>query len=261
MIVVQGFIPNPLVDFGHMSPKSLALDSRANLREKLASKRGDTGITQGEIAKVVGIEQATVSHYERNTPKLLAKGYEFTRDFVQAYGFTSSEAEYLAKQAFREHMPEVFKDVPLGIPAAATAPTAPLLGTIGAGWTGGCAAEGPHERRNIPTWIVERFGSEDIFVLDVVGDSMTCADVKNEIPEGSECFFHAKLEAKPGHVVAVWLQEHDMGVLKILRPMEGYTVLESYNKEHPPIIMNKDNPGRICGVYLGKSTRAPQFRW
>lgn len=215
---------------------------------------------QDAVGDALGFDQSYISRLEKGRLEKAMMKWKPERVWamLKAYNLSDNEAQRLAEE-YGLSVPT--KGAPsFGIPGVAQAALAPFLGTISAGWKGLSAVDNGTETRAIPTWIVDRFGEDDIFALDVTGDSMTCQDVKVEIPAGSECFFHSELNPENGDIVAVWLDDHDMGVLKVYRPQDGYTVLESYNKQHPPIVVNQDNPGRVCGVYLGKNTRAPRFR-
>lgn len=99
---------------------------------------------------------------------------------------------------------------------------------------------------------IQNYDDADLMVLTVSGDSMVCEDARLTIPEGSTAIFHTSLSPQPGDVVAAWLAENGVGVLKIYRPgNDSHVILESYNKRHLPIILTDDNPGEIQGVYVG----------
>lgn len=127
------------------------------------------------------------------------------------------------------------------------------LGTISAGLKGLRSAEEDDVWVEIPRSISRSYARDDMFVLDVEGDSMTSADVRKSIPAGATVVFHKTLEPKPGQVTVNWLESMDMGVLKVARQDEdeGYVLLESYNTKHEPITVNKENPARWQGTVIG----------
>lgn len=104
----------------------------------------------------------------------------------------------------------------------------------------------------IPRNIARNYNREDIFVLDVEGDSMVSQDVRTTIPPGASVVFHRTLEPKPGQVIVCWLEAYDIGVLKVAKTDDTeHLVLESYNREYAPIIVNKDNPAIWQGTMIG----------
>lgn len=104
----------------------------------------------------------------------------------------------------------------------------------------------------IPRSLARNYKREDLFVLDVEGDSMMSEDVKKRISPGSSVVFHKNLQPKPGQAIVCWLERYDIGVLKVAaRNGENHTVLYSHNNEHEPIIVNKDNPAIWQGTVVG----------
>ena len=127
------------------------------------------------------------------------------------------------------------------------------LGTVNAGLKGLRSAEGDEVWVEIPRSIARSYAREDMFVLDVEGDSMTSADARRSIPEGASVVFHRTLQPKPGQVIVSWLERQDKGVLKVAKKDDddGYVLLESYNMKHEPITVNKDNPAHWQGTVIG----------
>lgn len=125
-------------------------------------------------------------------------------------------------------------------------------GTVGAGLNPMAHAEHFPEQKpfpNVPG--LEGYRDEDLFLLDVVGDSMACEEVHKQIPEGSTAIFHARLEPVPNvSIVAVWLEKEQTGVLKLYTHDDGHVVLRSYNDHHKPIILSPDDRDYLQGVYL-----------
>ena len=236
----------------------LVVEPKLTLRQKLATKRLDMGLTQGEIGEVLGIEQATVSLYERNPNKLKKAGLDFAVKFIRAYGFTASEADMLAKELFSDIL-EHFSLPGRGV--TDKGPKVRLLGEIGAGLSTGAAA-GDSTLVSVPDWIAEKYDLNDVFAVDCVGSSMTCEIVAKTIPEGSRVFFHAKLQPYKGEVIACYLKAHDMSVMKLYMPEKNYAVLESYNPLYrsKAIIIDENNPGEIQGVYLAHTVAGPRLR-
>jgi phage repressor protein C with HTH and peptisase S24 domain len=124
-------------------------------------------------------------------------------------------------------------------------------GTVSAGLSNIVSATDDVLWVEIPRNIARNYNREDLFVLDVEGDSMLAEDVKIRIPPGASVVFHKTLEPKPGQTIVCWLERRDMGVLKVARKEESHTVLYSHNNEHEPIIVNKDNPAIWQGTVVG----------
>jgi SOS-response transcriptional repressor LexA len=126
------------------------------------------------------------------------------------------------------------------------------LGSVRAGLKGLRSAEDDEVWVEIPRSIARSYAREDMFVLDVEGDSMTTPDARKSIPPGASVVFHRNLEPKPGQVTVCWLESQDIGVLKVARKDdEGYVVLESYNQKHEPIPIGKENPALWQGTAIG----------
>lgn len=228
-------------------------DKKSSLRQRLAEKREDMGITQRQIGDIFNIEQATVSSYEVNSRKLKKAGLDFSNKFFRAYGFSESEAVELTRELFDEELKQFIPEIPPNASlATADGPTAMHYGPVSAGIKGHSKQLKPYPTL-IPGWLARKYDSADIFVVTVEGDSMTCDDIRKSIPEGTEVYFHKKLTPHVGEVVAVWLEDRDFGVIKIYKPERETSVLQSYNFKHPPILIDESNPAIIQGVYVGKS--------
>jgi hypothetical protein len=124
-------------------------------------------------------------------------------------------------------------------------------GTVSAGLSNIVSATDDVVWVEIPRSIARNYNREDLFVLDVEGDSMASEDVKTRIPPGASVVFHRTLQPKPGQTVVCWLERRDIGVLKVAHKEESHTVLYSHNNEHEPIIVNKDNPAIWQGTVVG----------
>lgn len=124
-------------------------------------------------------------------------------------------------------------------------------GTVGAGLSPSAYAEAHPEYRTFPNVAgLEGYRDDELFTLDVIGDSMTCEKVQRTIPEGSTAIFYATNEAQNGDIVAVWLEKEQKGVLKMYDCSGGYVVLRSYNDNHKPITLEPGDCDMIQGVYL-----------
>ncbi len=126
------------------------------------------------------------------------------------------------------------------------------LGSVRGGLKGLRSAEDDDTWVEIPRSIARSYAREDMFVLDVEGDSMTSPDARKSIPPGASVVFHRSLEPKPGQVTVCWLEDKEIGVLEVARKDdEAYIVLESYNRMHKPIPIGKENPAIWQGTAIG----------
>jgi SOS-response transcriptional repressor LexA len=80
-----------------------------------------------------------------------------------------------------------------------------FLGTIQAGINHEHGPNGKNELIDCSTSIIKRYRRDQLFVLKIVGDSMTSATVRNSVPEGSYVVFHSALEPRHGDLVAAWV--------------------------------------------------------
>ena len=208
-------------------------------------------IEQADVALAIGFSQPYVSKIERGLADDRIPLWPSRKQtaLIKIYRFTAAEAEQIAEKFNLDLFPDV---PPESSPATADGPKAMHYGSISAGITGRTKPIKPYPT-NIPGWLARKYDPSDIFVLTVEGDSMTCDDIRKSIPEGTEVYFHKSLQPDDGEIVAVWLEDHDFGVIKIYRPQRDTTVLQSYNFKHPPILIDERNPAIVQGVYVGKS--------
>lgn len=235
------------VNPNHAPPQWAAALKRR--REELGEREG-TRITQEELSSRTGdvVAQRTISHLEQGTVELpslainrvtaLARALKWSLyDLQEVTGVDLGVEKPLAKGF--EALPHEVRYIHDG-------------GVIGAGWNLNSMSYGRHARKAVTSSsYLDRFDDSALFTLTVQGESMTCADVRFTIPEGTTVIM-AKIDPQPGDVIAVYLPEHDMGILKIFKPNEDYVVLESYNREHPPIRMTQETEFEIQGVMVGQ---------
>lgn len=222
------------------------------MREQYDKYRGSaTPIVQSDLAPRVGVSQGTLSRIQndRASPEVLKPSQLVA--LLRGYHFTDKEIRDVARK-FSLSLPIDLLEPRIGSRATATG-SARYYGAIGAGLVTLREGGEPLRLVSVPQWILDRYDLEDIFVMSVEGCSMACDDVRRSIPEGSEVYFHARLQPEVGEVVACWLPKQEMGILKVYRPEAGYVVLQSYNEKEPPIIIDDDNPGMLQGVMIGDS--------
>lgn len=232
------------------------------ISEQVEKYRGTPkDINMSRVARDLGVSASTLSRIKNDYTPQSARAFtpEQVETLLKALHFSTDEIREIGYK-FDLRLPRYYHEIPEGahVPVEGVN-EAPYLGKISAGWNGNSFRDDGGGKRNVPDWVVRRFGLEHIFVLDVVGDSMVCENVRDSVPPGSECYFHAKMKPEIGDKIAVWLPRRDMGVLKIFRPGEGYVILESYNKHHEPIILSEFDEAVIQGVMIGKTSPEPRF--
>jgi transcriptional regulator with XRE-family HTH domain len=114
-----------------------------------------------------------------------------------------------------------------------------------------------HRLVECPLPIARKYSPDQLFVLTVDGDSMTCEHVKRTIPEGTSILFlqvPGPKEPRAKSIVVTWIPElgpFGVGVLKLFKPGKDGVVLESYNPKGARFAA-KDYPGMIVqGIALG----------
>lgn len=206
--------------------------------EKGITDRG-TGYKQREVADAIGLPQVnTMTYYESG--RIDWRKGDYAQRIIEFLGVTPAEAlEKLGMRmlVFDQKNP----DAPIIPPDARAAPMGVQVKHLGLVQAmmqipkGALSSKGVARHRFVtcPLPAASKYNPDDLYVLDVDGDSMTCAEVQKSIPAGSSMLFHAKLEPRNGKIVAAWLPSvgrQGLGVLKVFRRKETEgVVLESYN--------------------------------
>lgn len=230
-------------------------DNKLSFSKKLREKRLDMGFSQMDVAKRAGVKQATISKYENDDSIVIDKGLKEAKTILEAFGFKDYEIQELTRQYFPE-----YQTLAPNFAQADTSAQALYVGKINGGLKTMLSATSESLYVSVPSWIADRYNLEDIFVATVAGDSMADEAVRESLPEGTECYFHRSIKPEVKDIVAVWLEREDIGIIKVYNPQSTYTVLESYNKGHAPIIINELNTGILQGVLIGQSKPQPRFR-
>lgn len=135
-----------------------------------------------------------------------------------------------------------------------------FVGSVSAGLTGDGIAM-PIDWIHVADQFLGDHRARDLFALEVTGDSMVSEDTRLTIPPGSIVIVHEHLQPRPGSVVVAWLDDQDLGVLKVYkRQGDGAVWLLSHNSEHEPIKVSDETPATIRGVMIGHWTPAQGAR-
>jgi SOS-response transcriptional repressor LexA len=218
------------------------IQAGAYLRDKRLEKGvkdRQSGYLQREVAEAIGLPQVnTMTYYESG--RIDWRKGDYAERIIEFLGITPAEA--LEKLGMRMLVFDQKKpDAPIIPPDARAAPMGVQIRHLGLVQAmmqisrGSLASKGVQRHRFVtcPLPAASKYNPDDLYVLDVDGDSMTCPEVQRSIPAGSSMLFHGKLEPRNGKIVAAWLPSvgrNGLGVLKVFRRKETEgVVLESYN--------------------------------
>lgn len=134
-----------------------------------------------------------------------------------------------------------------------------FLGSVSAGLDGDGVADAI-DYLGVADYFLGEYDPDDLYLLEVTGDSMVSDDARQYVPPGSIIIVHEHLVPEPGQVIVAWLDNEDMGVLKVYEEKDGETWLVSYNASHAPIKVTEETPASLRGVMVANWTKAPGFR-
>lgn len=211
-------------------------------------------------AKAMGLSHTTISNVE-NAPGRVNMTSDTARRMSRLYSVPLWLIDKIASGALEE-LPDDLDALHLANDIASTRGRihpVRFLGSVSAGVTADGVA-GPVDYLGVSDYFLQRYRPEDLYLLEVTGDSMLSENARQYVPAGSIIIVHEHLQPMPGQVVVAWLQREDMGVLKVYEEKDGDTWLMSYNAKHPPIHVSEDEPAMLRGVMVANWTRAPGFR-
>lgn len=205
-------------------------ENMGNIIKKL---RMEKGITQEELAKVVGLQRSAIAKYELG----IVDNMKQTTIKIMADYF-NVKPSYL--MGFEEEQPvNILKDL-LYIP---------LVGKVRAGEPI-LAEENIEDNLVISRSMYNLHSSEGLFFLKVVGDSMN-----NVVPEGGYVLIRQQDYAENGDIVVAVVNGDNEATLKRFKDLDnGFIMLEpdSNYEEYKPIIINlRDTEIKILGKVIG----------
>jgi SOS-response transcriptional repressor LexA len=108
----------------------------------------------------------------------------------------------------------------------------------------------------IPLELVGKYHPEELFVIRVVGDTMTCEEARRGVPEGAFVVVHSKLAPRTNDLVIAWIPsapgfDEGLGALQVYNRKHPEVVLESYNPRGPRFGAQTYPDMTIQGVYIG----------
>ena len=117
----------------------------------------------------------------------------------------------------------------------------PILGNIACG-------EPILAEQNIEGYTTELFDEEPdgtLFALKCQGDSM-----EPKIPNGATVIVREQPTVEDDEIAAVLVDDNEEATLKRIKHIGNQVMLMPENQKYDPIILNKENPGRILGKVI-----------
>lgn len=191
--------------------------------------------TQASLANVLGVKPTTVASWEqgRNKP-LMDKVQKMSMIFNVPIAKIVGEEP----QGNLNDIPNIVYPLSDGLEQV----TIPIIGTIACG--NPITAE-----ENIEGYTKETFEkpvpSGTLFALRCKGHSM-----EPIIPNGALVTLRSQPYVEDDEIAAVLVDGDNEATLKRVKHQNGMVMLLPENKDYTPIILNKDNPGRIIGKVI-----------
>lgn len=202
--------------------------------ENIRQLRKKYHYTQKDLAELLGVKPTTVASWEQGRNKPLMDKVTKLSNL-----FNISPTELIGKSnsnLFNNSQPTNMKPIdqtgmhPVRIP---------IIGTIACGTP--ILAE-----QNIDGYTTELFDEEPedgtLFALKCQGDSM-----EPKIPNGATVIVHLQPTVEDDEIAAVLVDDNEEATLKRVKHVGNQVMLMPENKKYDPILLNKENPGRILG--------------
>lgn len=234
------------------------------LNSYLKARREDTKgshreFKQADVALAIGASQSLISKIERGLAVLSAWKPDRLYELLLAYRVPPARMLTLADEyhlpRLRQYVEE--RNSTYGVKEGMRVRH---MGIVSAGKLGESAVSDEPNYVSVPDIITARYRVEDVFAVNVTGDSMVAQDARRDIPPGSLVYFHSRLRPEPGEIVCAYLTVHDQTVIKRWAPGHGYAVLASENPKHEPIVVIDEDEGMLQGVYLTHIPETPRLR-
>lgn len=243
-------------------PNSKDYNLSTYIGNKIKQFRTERGLTTEELADKLGTSRVTVTRYENGTRKAnqdvlfdLANIFNKTLDdffpvkekkdttnFISEptpeyeYSINDDKTTYVVKHDYPSNALNTSGMHYVRIP---------IIGTIACG-------EPIMAEQNIEGYTHELFESEpakgELFALRCKGDSM-----EPLIPDGALVLIHKQPTVEDDEIAAVQVDDDTRATLKKVKHVGKNVILYPINTKYDPIILNKDNPGRILGkaIHVG----------
>lgn len=205
--------------------------------QKIKQFRNARNLTAEELAEKIGTTRATITRYETGARKA-------NQDvlFQLADIFNVSVDEFFPPRPSKNNIPSN-----VVYPEGTIRLTIPIIGEIACG-------DPITAEENIDGYIEETFERPvpggTLFALRCKGHSM-----EPTIPDKSIVTIHQQPDVEDDEIAAVLVDDDNEATLKRVKHQGDMIMLLPDNKEYDPIILNKDNPGRIIGKAIKFSAK------
>lgn len=206
-----------------------------DIGSQIKALRKTHSYTQASLANVLGVKPTTVASWEqgRNKP-LMDKVQKMSMIFNVPIAKIVGEEP----QGNLNDIPNIVYPLSDGLEQV----TIPIIGTIACG-------DPITAEENIEGYTKETFEkpvpSGTLFALRCKGHSM-----EPIIPNGALVTLRSQPDVEDDEIAAVLVDGDNEATLKRVKHQNGMVMLLPENKDYTPIILNKDNPGRIIGKVI-----------
>lgn len=196
-----------------------------SIGNKIKEARKEKKMTQQQLADFIGVSKSTVSKWEKGTHE---------PDVINAFAMAEAlgkDVRFLMTDGFIDEMRQVGGDSAFLPVIGEIACGAPILAT-----------------QNVEYYkevLKQGLPNGELFYLIARGDSM-----EPRIFDGDSVLIRIQPSVENGEIAAVQLEDDTKATLKRVQYSNGDIVLTSFNPNYPPIVLNKNNPGRIIGRAL-----------
>lgn len=195
--------------------------------EYVNNLRKQRGMSINELARETGLAKSSLSRY-----------------FNKTRGFPVNKVNVFAK-ALHVKPEDILGVAPTGLKTVddlGMHPVKiPILGNIACG-------EPILAEQNIEGYTTELFDEEPdgtLFALKCQGDSM-----EPKIPNGATVIVREQPTVEDDEIAAVLVDDDEEATLKRVKHIGNQVMLMPENQKYDPIILNKENPGRILGKVI-----------
>lgn len=203
-----------------------------DIGSQIKALRKAHGYTQASLANVLGVKPTTVASWEQGRNKPLM---DKVQKMSMIFNVPIAEIVGGESQGSLNEIPNVVYPLSDGLEQV----TIPIIGTIACG-------DPITAEENIEGYTKETFEkpvpSGTLFALRCKGHSM-----EPIIPNGALVTLRAQPDVEDDEIAAVLVDGDNEATLKRIKHQNGMVMLLPENKDYTPIILNRENPGRIIG--------------
>lgn len=239
------YVNTHIVDHGHTTLQRYGCTSNnrgMEYKERIKAARRHAGLTQAQLAKVVGIDQASISDLERGRSQRSSYNASIAKACgVSAIWIESGTGPMVSADAEPSNVKDVVQPEMLY--------RYPVISWVSAGsWE---EAVQPYPDGFSDRYEISDYDSKGpAFWLEVKGDSMT-APTGTSVPEGMMILVDTEADVKPGKLVIAKLPASNEATFKKLVEDGGIRYLKPLNPAYK--MVECDEQCRIIGVAVRMS--------